>query len=344
MRDLHIKRTKAKGRTYLYFRTGQKNDAGREILVPLPSPRDPSFGDTYAALMAARTRRENSETAHRVILTVPQLCDLYEKSEHFRSLAAGTQRNYGIYLRYFREQLPTAPAGELQRKDVVLLVDGKAENPGAANSLLRAIGALYKWGRSRGHVDNNPSRDIDELSVGEWEPWPEHVLRAALEAADDRVRLGTHLLLYTGQRIGDVLKMKWPDITAGPEGSRAISVTQQKTGRRLAIPLHEDLECELARHQLSLGYILPGVSGGRQLSAKALREALQAFAAKLDAKVVPHGLRKNAVNALLEAGCSAAEVAAITGQTLQMVEHYAKGRSQQKLGQAAIFKWQGNRA
>lgn len=33
---------------------------------------------------------------------------------------------------------------------------------------------------------------------------------------------------------------------------------------------------------------------------------------------------------------------AISGQTLQMVEHYAKARSQLKLGEAAILKWQGS--
>src|SRR5690606_21276810 len=37
-----------------------------------------------------------------------------------------------------------------------------------------------------------------------------------------------------------------------------------------------------------------------------------------------HGLRKSAVVFLLEAGCTDAEVSAITGQSRQMVEHYAK--------------------
>ena len=72
--------------------------------------------------------------------------------------------------------------------------------------------------------------------------------------------------------------------------------------------------------------------------------SLQAFAAKRGFKVVPHGLRKNAVIALLEAGCSVAEVSAITGQTLQIVEHYAKARSQRRLSRSAIEKWQGHRA
>jgi hypothetical protein len=54
-------------------------------------------------------------------------------------------------------------------------------------------------------------------------------------------------------------------------------------------------------------------------------------------------LRKNAVSALLEAGCSIAEVSAITAHSLQMVEHYSKGRDQRRIGRAAIVKLDDHR-
>ena len=53
-----------------------------------------------------------------------------------------------------------------------------------------------------------------------------------------------------------------------------------------------------------------------------------------------HGLRKSAVVFLLEAGCTDAEVSAITGQSRQMVEHYAKQVNQKKLAAAAVLKWE----
>ena len=43
---------------------------------------------------------------------------------------------------------------------------------------------------------------------------------------------------------------------------------------------------------------------------------------------------------LLEAGCTTAEVQAITGQSMQMVEHYAKQVNQKKLAASAILKWE----
>jgi integrase len=58
------------------------------------------------------------------------------------------------------------------------------------------------------------------------------------------------------------------------------------------------------------------------------------------AGLVFHGLRKSAVVMLLEVGCTTAEVQAITGQSMQMVEHYAKQVNQKKLAAAAILKWE----
>ncbi len=58
------------------------------------------------------------------------------------------------------------------------------------------------------------------------------------------------------------------------------------------------------------------------------------------AGLVFHGLRKSAVATLLEAGCTTAEVQAITGQSMQMVEHYAKQVNQKKLAASAILKWE----
>jgi hypothetical protein len=52
------------------------------------------------------------------------------------------------------------------------------------------------------------------------------------------------------------------------------------------------------------------------------------------------GLRKTSVVTLLEAGCTDAEVSAITGQTRDMVAHYARQVNQTKLARAAINKWE----
>ena len=94
---------------------------------------------------------------------------------------------------------------------------------------------------------------------------------------------------------------------------------------------------ELARTR-KVGITILGNDLGQPVSQWIVRKELQAFGEANGEQVVPHGLRKNAVNALLEAGCTAYEVMAITGQSLNIVEHYARGVNQRRLGEAAIIK------
>ena len=327
----YVKATKAKGKMYYYFDTGQVDEKGKRIWKSLPPPSDRSFGAVYAAMLGHRTRR----AAVRIEMTVAKLFDLFQGSAKFAALAPASRRQYSLYLGQFADELGEAPAGEIERKDVVLLLDKRAATAGAANMLLATGRAAWNWGRKRGHVENDPFTGVDAMEMGEHEPWPQWLVAEALASDDRLVRLAVHLHYYTAQRVGDVLSLTWRDIVDG-----RIEVTQQKTGKSLSIPIHADLAAELERQPKSLGTIL-GLPQTKAGMAK-LRIALQAFASERGVKVVTHGLRKNAVNALLEAGCSAAETAAISGQSLQMVEHYAKQRSQSKLGQSAILKWERN--
>jgi hypothetical protein len=64
------------------------------------------------------------------------------------------------------------------------------------------------------------------------------------------------------------------------------------------------------------------------------------FAGFRERNLVFHGLRKSAVVMLLEAGCTDAEVAAITGQSREMITHYSLMVNQRKLARAAILKWE----
>lgn len=323
----HVKRTKAKGHTYYYFDTGQVDEKGKRIWKSLPPPSDRTFGAVYAAMMGHRTRRANAATQ----LSLTGLIDLFQASDKFSKLAASTRSLYELYHRVLIDKLGTAPAQLVERKDIVLLLDKMADRPGAANMVQRAGSAAYSWARRRGHVTNDPFADIEEMATGEHQPWPEEVLAKALASDDDFVRLCVHLLYYTAQRIGDVAALTWRDIVGD-----TIVMTQKKTGKPLDIPIHAELAKELARHPRSLSTIIPGVpTEGKN---NKIRLAIQAVCAPV--KVVPHGLRKNAVNSLLEAGCSTGETAAISGQSLAMVEYYAKQRSQKKLGKAAMLKWQ----
>ena len=119
---------------------------------------------------------------------------------------------------------------------------------------------------------------------------------------------------------------------------------QGKTGKVLWLPLHRDLHPILDAIPKRGPRILTNSSGVPWASGfKAAWQAEMnrpAFAAFRERRLVFHGLRKSAVVMLLEASCTDAEVAAITGQTREMVAHYSLMVNQRKLAAAAILKWE----
>lgn len=329
---LYIKHVKARGRDYWYFDTGTTKPDGKPVYKRLPHIKDAGFGASYASFMAGRTRRENIADH----MTVATLADLYERSPKFKALSEGTRKNYGIHLRKIVNAFGPAPADELEPRDITRMMDQLSSTPGTANMILSVTGALYKWGRQRFHVayNVNPVQDIQPFEMGSHDPWPANVLEDALKSDNDRVRLAAHLLYYTAQRIGDVCQMRWDDIKGN-----TIDVVQEKTDTPLTIALHSSLAAELARTRRRGMTILTNWRDA-PISPQPIRAALKKHVAGYGLDLVPHGLRKNAVIALLQAGCTVAETASVSGQSFQMVEYYAKLRDQKRLSSAAILKWE----
>lgn len=321
----HVKTVRRKGREYLYFNTGQKRD-GKPIYVRLPPLSSAEFWPTYGALKAGRTKRGQGG------YTVAALVDDYLASATFAKLADNTRRNYATQAVKVKDAWGKYPANGLESRYVREILEAGIWGAGTCNMVLALIGTVYKWGRRNKNLTINPTRDVDRQEVGEHEPWPEDVLEAALASDDDKLRLAVHLLYFTGQRIGDVMKMRWGDIRDG-----FVYVKQEKTGKEVEPPLIGELVAELDRTPKTGLTILHGIK------RTTLAGRITAFTNKHGVHRVPHGLRKNAVNALLEAGCTVPEVAAITGQTHQVVEHYAAQVNRRRLGKAAVVKFEAAR-
>jgi hypothetical protein len=135
----YLRRKKAKGKDYYYFDLGTRSDGTRELL-PLPSIKDPRFGDCYARAKATRTNRKNRQG----ILTLDGLIRQYERSPEFKALKDSTQRSYTRYLAKANSLMRTrggdsVPVRGIERRDVLALRDTLAETPGAASQTVRAI-------------------------------------------------------------------------------------------------------------------------------------------------------------------------------------------------------------
>lgn len=316
----HVKYVRAKGALYAYFRQA---DGTR---VSMPPPSSPEFHAVYARLLAARTSRAASS------YTIAQACADYQASRRFTDRKPATRESYGVQLRRIVRELGEFPINDLTRADLQLVLDHAMPGAGTHNLFLAVLGLVYRHARQQGKTTLEPTKDFDRLAIGSHSAWPEHVLEAGLASDHARTKLAVHLLYFTGQRIGDVMRMRWSDIRAG-----SVYVVQEKTGKRLWVPLHSQLAAELARTPKRGLTIITEQDGG-SMTPQVVRRELKRHCAALGHALVPHGLRKNAVISLLEAGCTIAETAAITGQTYQVVEDYARQVDQARLGKAAILK------
>lgn len=326
---VRIKR--AKGRTYYYW-------AKAKPWVALPDPTKDADG--FMRALARLQRKSGTANDGRADGSFARLAADWKASPEFKSKSANTRRHYTHYMDRLLRAYPGAPLTDIDRFDFQSRVmDANADTPGAANLMLTTFNAFARWAEKRVRGFENPAAKIDRFNDHKaYSPWPEHVLNAALDSDDDLFRLAVALHYFTGQRTGDVCKMTW-----GMIDGRGIKVCQQKTGKLLTIPIHPQLQQELdiAPRGDSL-LILRAVRGG-QLAPQVFRHWSKDFAEKLGVHVVPHGLRKNAVIALLEAGASVSDTADVTGQSIRMVEHYARERNQAAGAKRAIALMPGTR-
>jgi integrase len=122
-----------------------------------------------------------------------------------------------------------------------------------------------------------------------------------------------------------------------PDGP-VIDLKQQKTGTKVAIPIHPDLQAVLdttpSEHLtfLTTAFGKPFAAAG---FTNWFRDACNA--AGLPRGTSAHGLRKAACRRLAEAGCSANVIAAISGhKSLKEVERYTVAANQERMARMGV--------
>lgn len=330
----HVKRVRnPSGRDY-YYLTRHRGTARQEKSIRLPEdPRAPAFWQAYASAM-------NSAAAPRPRDSVGDLIEAWQRSPEWQALSVGTQREWRRHTARIALAWGQLPVRGIEPKHVLALRDQWASMPATANNMIRCLSSMLSWSVPRDWRADNPCREVKKLRGGDaYAPWPWEIIHAARDDLIGRNRADLWwvlaLALYTGQRLGDCLAMRWSAINQ----AGLIAVTQQKTGKHLLVPLHRDLRAVLDVVPRRAVTILTTNDG---TPWRAFHSAWSKNRPRVvsDAGLVLHGLRKSAVVFLLEAGCTVPETAAITGQGHRMVEHYAQRVNQSKLAAAAVLKWE----
>ena len=337
---LHVHAVKARGKEYYYYHPyrGTSREGQR---VSLPGDPFDARGIPNAAWWEAyRCVAGEIETGLKPG-SFSALIYQYKESPEWVALAPQTRADWSRYLSWIEHAWGSLLVLTLEPRHVLKLRDKYAETPASANNLLRCLSALMSWSIPRGWRQTNPCTHVKKLKGGEaYPPWDTGDIEHFKAHARPDLWQAAALALYSGQRLGDVLKMRWDDIEEG-----LIAVTQTKTKKKLWVPMHAQLR-PLLSDMPRLSVTILTNTKGLPWTAMGFRASWAAELHRPDMRVlreksrVFHGLRKSAVVFLLEAGCTDAEVAAVTGQSRQMVEHYSRQVNQKKLAARAILKWE----
>lgn len=132
-------------------------------------------------------------------------------------------------------------------------------------SALSSLRSFYAWAHASGRIDHNPAALVPTIPVkpGSPRPAPESALRAALESADERVRLMVSLAAYEGLRRGEICRVHADDITQAIDGTWELTV-HGKGGKRRVVPLVDDIARRLRTHAAEHGggFVFPGQING----------------------------------------------------------------------------------
>jgi integrase len=299
-----IHRVKAKGGEYYYAWRGGPRLVGE--------PGTPEFVASYTA--AHQNRREpDRSTFHSVIAG-------YKASQDFLGRRERTRSDYLKQIKKIDEAFGDMPLAALDdarvTKDFLEWRDAMANSPRQADYAWTVLMRLLSWARARGLTLYRPPERVDRLYHADRSEkiWEVSHIVSFMAKASEPLQHALLLALETGQRQGDLLALAW-----SVYDGQWIRLRQQKTGRRVNIPVTKRLRAVLDNLPRNSTQVLTNARG-EAWQANAFRKAWGDTCKRAKISGLHfHDLRGTAVTRLAEAECSHAEIAAITGHSLRDV-------------------------
>lgn len=332
----NVEKKRVKGRLYYYYRV---KDAGRTQRIRLNGePLSAEFMEHYHKL------RDGSDKATAENpFSFNNLIENYLRSPMYAGLAERTRKDYFKVIEYLREKVGKKDVRQFRQHHVIAAMEKNSERARFANYIQQVMSILFQRAIQIGWIEVNPALRVPKLRGGEgYPPWTdEQLAKFRSGVSDDLVAFGVELALATGQRPSDVVGLRWSDYDG-----QGFTIIQRKTGKgrrenELYIPVKPEIAAiiETRRPARQTPFLIES-EAGTPMSYDNFEKRFRK--ARKEAKVEGvslHGLRKNAVRELLEAGCSDAEVMAITGhRSREMVTLYGRSVRQKQLARSAMDK------
>lgn len=286
-------------------------------------PGSPEFMESYNLALEERKGRHRKDNLRWLI-------DDYLGSAEFKLLSERSQKDYAAHARLIDAEFGDMPLKLLEdrraRGEFLAWRDQLAiKSRRNADYRFAILARVLSWGLNRGLISTNPCEKPGKLyrASRKDKVWSAQDEATFYEKAPDHMHLALKLALWTGQRQGDLLALTW----AQYDGTH-IRLTQQKTGKRVIIPVakgvREDLNALRAQLHMPMDQLRSRNILRTTLDQPWTRFGFGSSWRKACAKagvvgLTFHDLRGTAVTRLALAGCSEAEIATITGHSMKDV-------------------------
>jgi integrase len=319
------------GRKRVRFRKGFYST----YLSGIPYAED--FMQRYHAALEGNARQLETLKEHRIEPgTIDAVIVNFYRSTDFQKLKYTTQRVRKNVLEKFRVLHGKKRVALLTAAHLKSIIGDMADRPAAANNLLKVLRLLLRHAVDMGLIDDNPSRNVRKFAVNSegYHSWTEGEVAAfkARHAPGSKAHLALSLMLYTGQRRSDIVRMGWQHISGD-----TLCGIQDKTSEHLKIPFHPKLASAIGNMPCTnMTFLL--TEAGASFTAAGFGNW---FRDRCNEAGLPHcsahGLRKACATRLANAGCTTEQIKSITGhKTLSEVARYTRAADQERNAKQAL--------
>jgi integrase len=246
------------------------------------------------------------------------------------------------------------PFAAMKRAHVKELRDTRADAPGAANNIAKAISAMFAWAKDAEIVDVNPANGIKRLTTGDGEGFHTWEVSEIVQFENRHprgttARMALAIFMFTGLRLSDAAifgRQHISQIRNRETGAweKWIKIKPGKTDKSkvrrepvvVEIPLLPELEDELSFAPTgNLTFLV--TEYGQPFSENGLGNKMRQWC---DEAGLPncsaHGVRKAGATVAAENGATHEQLKAIYGwTTYQQPDHYIRKARRRKVAQSA---------
>ncbi|MHC5307562.1 tyrosine-type recombinase/integrase [Bartonella sp. LJL80] len=309
-----------------------------------PNPRIRIYGEygspEFIKAYKAAVNGQELPTIRVASHSLEWLIEQYRKSSDWLSLSMATRRQRENIFLHVIKKAGAKPYKDITRRIIIASRDERADTPAQAGNFLKAMNGLFKWAIDAEYVTDNPCAGVKApklKSVEGFEAWNE----TDIDKYENKWPVGTkervwlHVLLYTGLRRGDAVKIGRQHVRDG-----VATIKTEKSGYKteVTLPILPVLQQTLDAGPTSdLAFIC---GANRQPLTKEsfgnyFREACNEAGIKKSA----HGVRKISATRAANAGATVAQLKALFGwEADNMAAHYTKSADRRRLAKEAIRK------